>query len=173
MGKYDAALTDIPKAPAEDNAYQAKVETVKATLRHLKPTELMAAYIAARAEKERVERELYNTTLSLVALTQLLDDSQEAGAEGWGQYGVSDASLRLVNGDTLRIERKPSGVVQDKEAFRLWCLAHGYEAQMHLWPTRASAVVTERLVAGEELPDGTDVFSKAKIVLTLAKGGGE
>jgi hypothetical protein len=44
----------------------------------------------------------------------------------------------------------------------------GYERQLQLWPSTMNGVVKERLLAGEEPPDGTEAFSYTKVVYVKA-----
>ena len=133
------------------------------------PTWLAKGYRVLRAEKTQVEAQLSGVNTQLKAFEQLLADSQSEGHEGWGAYGVKDNALRLADGDTIRIDREPYGKVEDKEKFRLWCIANGYETKLQLWPTTMNTIVKERLVAGEPEPDGTAVYSYVKIVFTPMK----
>jgi hypothetical protein len=168
--RFAAVILDLKPLPPADASWQARVETIKAEFSDAPTTaQLVDVYTTLRREKERVDALLSIVNIRLEAVMQLLDASQEAGVDGWGQYGVGDNAVRLANGDTLRVDRKPYGQVKDKEAFRLWCVANGYEGQMQLWPTTMNTIVKERVLSGDALPDGTDVFSKATIVYTPAK----
>lgn len=167
MGKYDTVLTALRPVPPP--SYQDKIDEAKIEITGTTATELAALYTSLRQEKRDAESELQRVNITLEAVTQLLVASQESGAEGWGQYGTTDNTLRLVTGDKIAIQREPYGQVKDKESFRLWCLANGYGGQLQLWPTTMNAIVKERLLAGEELPDGCEVFAKDKIVYTQFK----
>jgi hypothetical protein len=158
IGKYDSVLPGLPKAPPKDPTYQMKVDQVKADIVGREPIALAEVYITLRRMKERVQADLSAINLRIAAYEQLLDESQESHADGWGKYGVKHNALRLPSGDTIRVQPEPYGQVKDKEAFRRWCIENGYEGQLQLWPTTMNAVVRERLVAGEPLPDGTEVF---------------
>ena len=168
MGKYDAVLPGLPKL-VELPAYQERVDQVKQTLVEVRVVELAAFYVSLREKKREIEEELGALNLQITACEQLLAASQEAGAEGWGLYGVKDNAIRLPNGDTVRVQLEPSGKVVDKEAFRLWCLANGYERELQLWPSTMNALVKERLLAGEPEPDGCEAYSYTKIVYTRRK----
>lgn len=165
-GKYDAVLPGLKPLPPSDLSYQEKVERVKADVGLRQADELAEAYIALRHEKKAVEKQLYDVNLRIEAHEQLLAESQERGGAGWGEYGVKENALRLSSGDTVRIQREPYGQVRDKEAFRLWCIANGYERQLQLWPTTMNAVCKERLMVGEPEPDGCETFAKTKVVYT-------
>jgi len=158
--------------------------------------ELVAAYAGRRDEQEQVAATVSRLNLEIEMLSQLIQSSQERKAEGWGDYGVQGNALRLANGDTIRVRKEPYGQVTDKEAFRRWCVAPpdacmdcgegeaapghdvsvdgahpfhpggGMERQLQLWPSTMNAVVKERLIAGDPLPDGTTAWAKTKIVFT-------
>lgn len=164
--KFDAVLPGLKPAPVADQVYQDKVNEAKVLYVDRHPATLAKLYTICRNTKAVLEEQLYQANLQIEALTQLLIEGQEAGAEGWGQYGGSDTTLRLPNGDKIETRSEPYGVVTDKEAFRLWCLANGYERQLMLWPTTTNKIVKERTMVGDPLPDGTDVFRKDSIRFT-------
>ena len=110
--------------------------------------------------KDGIERLEKACNLRLEAATQLLAKRQDEGIGPWGAYGVKDNALRLEDGSTIRVSSEPYGQVKDKEAFRLWCIANGYERQLQLWPTSMNAIVKERCANGDPYPDGTEAFRK-------------
>jgi hypothetical protein len=179
-GKYDAILPSLRPAPPQDLSRQEKIEKIKEEeLLAIKeedgvygitnPTSLADRYIVLRDLEEKLKEELSAVTLQLDAYEQMLADSQETNVGGWGEYGVNEKALRLPDGTTIRVDREPYGQVKDKEAFRVWCIANGYERQLQLWPSTMNAIVKERLLVGQPEPDGCESFSKFKIVLTRAK----
>lgn len=170
MGKYDALIPRLPKGQPEDLNYQAKVQRFKDTVTDRSTLALATQYIKARTVIEDIKAELYMMNVELAALEQLLEESQQNGAELWGLYGVKENALRLPDGSTIRVQLEPYGQVQDKERFRLWCIYNGYERQMHIWPSTMNAIVKERLVQGEPEPDGCTAFVKTKVVY-VPKGG--
>jgi hypothetical protein len=78
------------------------------------------------------------------------------------------ASLRLDSGASVSTYSEPFGQVRDKEAFRQWCVANGYENQLQLWPSSMNAIAKERTLAGEAPPDGVEVFAKTMVRLNKA-----
>ena len=78
------------------------------------------------------------------------------------------ASLRLESGASVGTSSEPYGKVVDKEAFRLWCIAEGYESQLQLWPSTMNAIAKERTLAGEAPPDGVEVYAKTTVRLNKA-----
>jgi hypothetical protein len=164
-GKYDAVLPGLPKLPPSDLDRQEKIEQAKREITNRDAVALADGYIKLRAVKDEYNEVLSTINLRIEAYEQLLAESQEAKAEGWGRYGVKENALRLPTGDTVRIQLEPYGKVVDKDTFREWCLEHGYGNQLQLWPSTMNAIVKERLLAGEPEPDGTEAYAYTKIVL--------
>ena len=75
------------------------------------------------------------------------------------------ASLRLESGASVSTYSEPYGQVVDKEAFRLWCVANGYEKSLQLWPSTMNSLAKERTLAGEPPPAGVEVFAKQMVRL--------
>lgn len=165
MGKYDAVLPSLPKLPP-DVTRQNEIEQLKAKIAVRNPYLMAETYTTLRELKDQLKAQLSTVELQIEAYEQLLAESQEEGGSGWGQFGVKPNALRLQNGDTIRIQPEPYGKVTDKEAFRQWCIANGYERQLQLWPSTMNAIVKERLLAGDPEPDGTEAYSYTKVVLT-------
>lgn len=167
-GKYAHVMAGLAPAPV-DQTYQDKVNAEKQKIGKRQPTEIARMYGVLRAQKEALAAQEGILNLQLAALTQLLIESHEHQEEGWGQYGVASNALRLPDGDTVRIQGEPYGQVTDKEAFRRWCIANGYESQLQIWPSTMNAIVKERCLSGEALPDGTEAFPKITVVYAEAK----
>ena len=172
-GKYEALLAArnpdgsprIPKLPPnpDDLAKQEKVDLVKANTTNRNPRLLADAYIIYREKKDKLLAELSANEIYLDAYEQLLEESKDVHAEGWGQYGAKENMLRLANGATIRVHSEPYGLVADRDAFRLWCIKNGYERQLTLHASRTNSIVKERLVAGQPAPDGCTTFAKTTI----------
>lgn len=171
--RYAHVLPHLKPLPVQDASRQEKIDAVKATVASQTSTQLAASYATLRDLKAKVESELSAINFQIEAYVQLLCDAQEAGAEGWGAYGMGKNAIRLSSGETIRVLREPAVVVRDKDAYRRWCIANGYGDKLMLWPATTTAIVKERLVNGEVEPDGTEVYSYAKIRLEGAKGGGD
>ena len=181
-GKYDHIIDDLKPAPPQDAPYQQRVDEAKKMFAehaegcpfpysfdgcNCTPTfdalKLADSYIGLRRQKDRLEADEKALNLRIEACTQLLVASQDRGEEAWGKYGVKDNALRLENGATIRVHSEPYGQVKDKEAFRLWCIANGYERQLQLWPSTMNALAKERRVNGDPDPDGVEVFRKEQV----------
>lgn len=158
--KYAKVLPGLARLQTTTEPYQQRVNTLKQALAGEPITDIAALYAELRQEEKALETQVKELNLRIEAVTQLLVTSQDSGDEAWGQYGASPNSLRLPSGDTIRVQSEPYGHVVDKEAFRQWCIANGYESQLQLWPTTMNAVTKERLLAGEELPTGVEVFRR-------------
>lgn len=156
MGKFDAVVEKLPPVPREHNEYQDRVDAVKAELQGRKPNELAALVVTVRNEIDDLELSKKALNLRLEALTQLTLDLFDA--EGL-------ASIKLEDGSSVSRQLEPYAGVEDKEAFRLWCLSQGLERSMHLWPATVQSMVKERLLNGEADPPGVKVFVKPKLVV--------
>lgn len=172
-GKYAAVLAErnLPKAPPADAGWQARIDATKANILTRDATRMAEAYVEHRRRKAAIEETLGQLNTVIAAYEQLLAESQEQGAEGWGAYGVKPNAIRLATGETVRVTREPQAKVVDKEAFRRWAIANGYESQLQLMWQTTNGIVKERLLAGEPEPPGTEAYSYTKIV--LVKGGDE
>jgi len=162
--KYVNVIDKLPRMLATEPAYQEKVEEAKAKLVtelniELKASVLAREYASLRAERDRIEDELSDVNLNLEAVSQLLIAQYET--EG-------TTSVRLATGQTIRMQIEPYAQVQDREQYRLWCIANGLERSMMLpWQT-TNSLVKERLLAGEVEPDGVIATARTKIVLQKA-----
>jgi len=165
-GKYDKVLPGLKPPPVEDFTYQSRVDEVKKDITNRAAVFLGTSYALLRVKKKLAENVLKDINLHIAAHEQLLVESQEIQAAGWGDYGATENTLRLETGESIRVQAEPTSQVKDKEAYRLWCIENGYERQMGLWPSTTEAIVKERLLAGEKPPDGCEVYARTKIVFT-------
>lgn len=180
-GKYARIIPNLQPLPPEDPSFQAKIEEVKKTVTDRDAYSLAESYaifrkgsgpeltkdeitkLLVRLGKDGIQALASRCEVYVRAYEQLLDDSQSQQADGWGKYGVKDNALRLPGGETIRIEKEPSGKVVDKEAFRLWCIENGYERQLQLHYQTMNTIIKERLLAGEAEPDGTEAYAYTKV----------
>lgn len=187
MGKYAAILPKLPKLPPEDASRQVKLDEFKQLIERREPEALGQTYVRlrigsgpkltpqefgtliARLGKDGLSELLAECNFQIEAYEQLLASSQQAKVAGWGKYGAGENAIRLADGSTIRVQTEPYGKVMDKEAFRLWCIANGYASQLQLWPSKMNMMVKERLLAGENVPDGTEAFSYDKIFYEKGK----
>jgi hypothetical protein len=174
-GKFSGVLHKLPKlTSSEAPEYQDKVESTKIDIRQrfdgaTDPIRVAQLYRAARAQKEELEQRVYDTNLQLEAITQLLIESQELGADGWGLYGSPDTTLRLANGDSIRVQPEPYTTTEDRDATRDWFIQSGLTRMLSVpWQT-LNTYNKERLLEGEAEIPGTKIYIKTKLVYTAAK----
>lgn len=170
-GKYDAILPNLKPLPPSDLSRQERIQKVIEAVEDKSGIALAQAYADLRVLKDKICDELSEVQLLIDAHEQMLAESQEAQSAGWGDYGVGENTVKLVTGETVRVQPEPVGQVMDKEAFRLWCIKNGYERQLQLWPSTMNAIVKERVLVGLPEPDGCECFSRNKIV--FSKNGAE
>jgi|TARA_R110000824_G_scaffold1386_3_gene7035 hypothetical protein len=148
-----------PVYQATEPRYQDKVEAVKSPLigAQLSPSDIATRVVDLRKKKAEIEGNLSEVNLTLEAHHQLLINIyDEAGVE----------NLKLASGHAIRTQVEPNAVVKDKEVYRRWCLANGYDELMALpWQT-TNSLTKDRLQDGEPEPDGVEIFARTKVVLT-------
>jgi len=163
-GKYAHIVAKLPRFEGEDVGFQEKVNAVAKAIREdarnngirLGSAELARAFAAQRAEKERIEEELKDANLHLGAIKNLLIDQFE-------QEGAT--SIKLDNGSSVVAIYEPHAVVKDKQAFRRWCIANGYENEMVLPWITTDGLVKELLLKGEAEPEGVQATTVVKLRL--------
>jgi len=69
----------------------------------------------------------------------------------------------------VRTQWEPYAKVEDKELYRLWCIAEGLEKSLCLPWQSTNSVTKERLLAGLPVPKGIIAHAKSTIVLTREK----
>lgn len=194
MGKYSKVVETLPDLPPKDPSYQEKVNTVKTAITAAEthtPESLAKAYKhlrrgheydihASEAKdfvesiidllgKDGIEDVLHEVNLRIEAHEQLLIASCDSDEPGWGLYGAGPTTVRLSSGESVSVQYEPEGKVEDKEVFRQWCIANGYENSLQLWPSTMNAITKERILEGKDAPAGVRAYSRSK--LTLRKAG--
>ena len=155
MGKYDAVVRKL-KPLEQEQTYQEKLNIIKDEVEDKKTITLLKEWVRLRTEKKEIEEDLSKINKYLAAYEQLIETAYE-------QEGTS--SIRLASGPSVSIQYEPYSTVQDKEAFRKWCIENGLENSLSLaWQTMNS-LTKERLLKGEPEPDGVKAFVKTKFVL--------
>ena len=174
LGKYDAVLQGKPMLPLEDNlTRQGEIDRLKEEhFAGLSAVDLAMKYAITRHKRDLLRLQEAGLQLDLDALMQMLVQSEDEHTDpSWGAYGANDNAIRLPNGDQLRINKEPASKVVDSEAFRLWCIANGYERKLQLHAGTRESIVAERMLAAEPAPDGLEVGTWAKLTFTAAKNG--
>ncbi len=175
-GKYDGKMHKLSKlVSSESPQYQDRVEQKKTELRATLADSETAAidmaklYRQLRKDQDRIKAELSACNLELEAVTQLLIDTQERAAKGWGEYGAAGNMMRLSTGDTLRVSSEPYTVAEDKDAIREYFMKNDMERLLSPpWQT-LNSLNKDRLLNGEpELP-GTKLYVKTGITFTEFK----
>jgi hypothetical protein len=157
MGKYDGLLSALPRE-VDISAYQQKVEARKAEFGGVgQPAPAARRYRELRDRKDELEDLLSVVNLDIAAAEQLLHEAYE-------HAGIT--SVKLDDGSSVRIQFEPVARIEDREAFRRWCLENGLEAQLMLPYQTTNSLVKERLLDGEPEPSGVKTYVRTKTVLT-------
>ncbi len=162
MGKYDEVLPTLPKLDPLDGTstdYRARVGSYRDLFKQDPEFKQQAGYMARkyadlRAAKAEVEEELSAINAQIAAMEGMLFEQMEV-------EGVSQ--LKMPDGASVNIGYEPSAKVINKEAFRLWCIANGFEKALQLWPSTTNAECKNRLLQGLPDPDGVSVQARQKI----------
>lgn len=162
MGKYDEVVDKLPMLPAEEPAYQAKVEAKQREIfgeigSALSSGSIAQLYATSRMEKEELEKKLYEVNLELNAITQMLVDRYEID-------GIN--SLKLDSGETIRLQYEPYAVVEDREKVWQWCKDNGHEREMQLHWSTLNTITKDRLLQGQSEPDGVRAYVKVKPIFS-------
>lgn len=167
--KYAGVVQTLDPLPVADQTYQDKIEAIKVAIvsneTHT-PESLAKNYIFWRTKKDQLKAELAAVQEQVTAFEQLLSHSYDCGDEGWGMYGAHENTVKLPNGSSVAVQLEPAAVVEDREAFRQWCIRNGYERELRMWPSTTLAITNERLLADPPLPapDGVKSYVMSKIV---------
>ena len=155
MGKYTTKASQFTPKP-EPEAFQERVDQAKRKLQVTTQVELANALIAIRAEKDAAKDALSEINVRLVAVEQILIDAFET---------VGVTSIRLESGESISTQIKPWARIDNKQAFRDWCLKNGYRDSLTLpWQT-TNALVADRLSEGLPEPDGISTYKQTAVIL--------
>ena len=159
MGKYSSIASRFAPKP-ESGSFQECVDEAKKNIQATSQVDLANQLLAVRAEKHEAKEILAAITVRLVALEQYLVDAFEhAGVTG----------IKLDTGESISTQIKPWTRVEDKRAFRQWCVENGYEDALALpWQT-TNSLVSDRLVEGLPEPDGIETFKQTTVVVRRGK----
>jgi hypothetical protein len=158
-GKY-AGLT-LPRLDGEEPDYQAKVNAVKTELLADPDFKRQASFLAReykllRAEKDALDAGMYELNIRLKAVSQLMTDQFEA-------EGVDNIR---VDGRPVSVYYEPYAQVTNKEAFRQYCLRDDDLSRRMTLPWQTTNELAKKmLLAGEDVPDGVEVYAATKIRL--------
>lgn len=157
--------------PSGDEVEYRACETCGGTGRRtLTGALLVAEYAQARAQKELLEDAVSKLGVEVEALTQLLIASQEQGDSDWGAYGASDRSIKMTDGDALRVQPDVFAMVRDKKAFRDWCYTNATLTEnMELPEKKTNDLIKAILLNGKKEPPGIEVYVRTRVVYTPMK----
>jgi len=160
VGKYSSIASRFAPKP-ETSAFQERVDQAKNAIKASSQVDLAHQLLAVRAEKNDAKEILAEINVRLVAIEQVLADAFE-------HVGVT--GIKLDSGESISTQVKPWARVEDKRAFRAWCVEHGYEEALALpWQT-TNSLVSDRLVEGLPEPDGIETFKQITVVVRKGKG---
>jgi hypothetical protein len=148
------AVVDFGKEPD----HQAKVDLLMTKIWQEEPrtsSHYATEYAKLRVEQDELKAKLSDVGLGIDAYFQLMYNAYEA--EGIHILG-------LTSGGSVAVQEEPHAVVKDREKFRLWCIANGFEQQLALaWQT-TNALTKQYLEQGENPPDGVEAVPRPKAV---------
>lgn len=177
MGKWDKTIQDLKLErenriePSKLDRYIALREEVLKELNHdLSGTALLAMYEATRNDRDLLNVQVKRLNLRVMILEQLMDDSQERGASGWGEYGTTEGTVKLASGTKATISHEPLAQVKDRDAVRAWAVASGFERSLNLAHGTLNSEVKKLLARGLPAPDGVSLWVRTKVSLSRAKG---
>lgn len=177
-GKYDHIISKLPKLEHINKPdYQDKVEAEKKLIaeqvekegKTLTAYQLGKLYAEERGVADEIAEMQYRCNLRIEALRQLLLNSQEQGAEGWGAYGASPNTLLMPSGDRMRFDQEIYTSVVSQDDVREFAKKDGLERSLMLpWQT-VNSLNKDRLLSGQDVIPGTKVYVKPKPVFTPFK----
>ncbi len=154
MGKYDAVMKNLHKMEKPRNE---RHEEIRASLPDTKPATLAFHWATARKEKKEQEIVLKAIEDRLFVYASLLENTYE-------DEGISSLKV-LETGESVSVGFEPYAQVEDRDAFRQWCIEVGMEDQMTLpWQT-TNTILKEHLLAGKAEPPGLKAWIRTKLTL--------
>ncbi len=169
-GKYTTLRGKLP-AFEEEPAYAAKIEERKRLVVDFTENPeaanvnwLAVRFAAARAEKQRLEDQIYDRNIEIEALSQLLVEALEV---------QSLEKVELSSGALVFIQDTPYPVVKDKAALLAWIKKQRMNDLLGVNYQTLKGLTNERLVAGQPPPPGVECFLKTQARLRGARNGGE
>lgn len=109
---------------------------------------LAAEYVEARTRKKALDLEAAGESMRVSACEQLMWDAFESD-------GIE--SIRTADGAPVSVYDEVTVKVVDRAALNAWALANGLGPKMTLYASTVSSTTKEKLIAGEQQPDGVVV----------------
>lgn len=160
-GKYAAFKSLYPKVPFEASAFDKMREVLdvpvdegEMRVRDLPNTELKDLYVAARREKAALEIDLSLLETQIAAYSYLFVQRMEED---------DVTALPFTDGVSLGSSVEPYPNVKDREALYKWIKESGQEDLLTLNYQTLASITKQRLIDGESLPPGVEVFMKDKL----------
>lgn len=140
----------------EEPSYQEKINELKAEYVGFETADLAREFKIAKLKKKELEEQVSDLNVGLAALSQLLVDNLQ------GQE-LQKVSLDAGGTVYLQVEVYPS--TKDRAALQNWVIAEEMMELLTVNYRTLQGVVKERLIAGEALPPGVEVFLKTSAKL--------
>jgi hypothetical protein len=153
MGKWTAFKGKLQHY-VEESDYQEKVDDEKQTLIKKSPQQLAENLKDLKNAKKEFNASLYRVNLEIEATQQLLLEWMEAN-------GMD--SIRLQSGGLFSERLEPYSSVIDKEKLKEWVKKQKMNHLLVLPWSMLNSMVKERLMNGETLPPGVEVFIKTSL----------
>lgn len=163
-GKYDSVIHKLTRLDLVDDTNEDKIKDAVAVLRASPLPEIAKRYKSLRLHEAQLKAQLSAINVNLEACVRLLVESQEKGGEGWGQYGAPKNTLRLVTGESIRVQSEPYTTTEDPIALRQYFISEGLDNLLTPNANRVNAMNKERLLAGKDGLPGTKVWYRPKVV---------
>lgn len=176
-GKYAAFKKVYPKVPLEASVFDKMREVLDAPahdigpssvdalrVRDLPNTDLKDLYVAARRAKAQLDIQVSVLETQIAAYTYLFVQRMEED---------DVTALPFTDGVQLGSSVEPYPNVKDRTALNAWIKETGQEEILTLNYQTLASIVKQRLVDGESLPPGVEVFMKDKLTtrgLNTTKG---
>jgi hypothetical protein len=155
MAKVDWKKHNLPAFTEEAN-YQEKIENVKAEYVGLETADLAREFKVAKLKKKELEEQVNDLNVGLAALSQLLVENLQ---------GQELQKVSLDAGGTVYLQAEVYPSTKDRAALQNWVIAEEMMEVLTVNYRTLQGIVKERLMAGEALPPGVEVFLKTSAKL--------
>ena len=160
-GKYAAFKKLYPKATVDASAFEKMREVLDSPIgegamrvRDLANTELKDLYVAARKAKDELDVKVSVLETQIAAFTYLFVQRMEED---------DVTALPFTDGVNLGASVEPYPNVKDRAALYGWIKETGQEDLLTLNYQTLASITKQRLLEGESLPPGVEVFMKDKL----------
>ena len=158
MGKYDAILDELPRSFGQEPEKQEKINAIKGKIREitnvLDVKELASKYGLIRAEEDELKKSVKYLGLERAAYEQLISVLYEA---------QEITHNKFTDGSSISVYYEPRAAVVNKLEFLEWCIENGYRNELTLQWQITNRITKERLLEGEEEPEGVVAAAVLKV----------